>query len=270
MIRHIFTYTARELQPFIDWSYFLHAWGIGNKQCDSEQALQIKSDAIRLLDEQSDSIKIRALFALCEAHSEGEDIVIENERLPLLRQQHNDKERPNLCLSDFISPKSDNIGLFATSIDEVFEQKKEDDDYRNILKQTMADRLVEAAALLTHLKVRTNRDLWGYIPEEQLTIEELLHEKNRGIRPAIGYPSLPDQSVIFIIDRLLRLKDIGIKLTENGAMHPHASVCGLMFAHPQARYFAVGNITSEQLDDYAIRRNIPISELFKFLSKNVK
>ena len=119
-------------------------------------------------------------------------------------------------------------------------------------------------------QVRTDKELWGYVQDENLSIAELLQEKNQGIRPAVGYPSLPDQSIIFTFDRLLHVDEIGITLTPNGAMTPHASVCGMMIAHPQARYFAVGKISGEQLADYAQRRGTEAVELQKFLSKSIE
>jgi cobalamin-dependent methionine synthase I len=133
----------------------------------------------------------------------------------------------------------------------------------------LADRLAEATATLLHKLVRTEKELWGYSQNEILTIEELLAEKNQGIRPAIGYPSLPDQSIIFTIDKLLHLSEAGITLTPNGAMTPHASVCGLIIAHPSAQYFAVGKIDKEQLKDYAKRRNMSIENVSRFLVKNI-
>ena len=143
------------------------------------------------------------------------------------------------------------------------------DEYHNLIAQTLADRLAEATATLLHKKVRTESGLWGYAPNEELSLDELLAEKNQGIRPAVGYPSLPDQSIIFTIDSLLHLEDAGIVLTPNGAMTPHASVCGVMIAHPVAHYFAVGKIDSEQLGDYAARRGLQPSDIAKFLAKNI-
>ena len=140
----------------------------------------------------------------------------------------------------------------------------------HLLCQTLADRLAEATATLLHMQVRTDAELWGYSQGEELTIEELFLERNQGIRPAVGYPSLPDQSIIFDIDRLIYLDSIGIALTPNGAMTPHASVCGMMISHPLSRYFAVGRITEEQLADYAERRGTPTDLLRKFLSKNIE
>ena len=131
------------------------------------------------------------------------------------------------------------------------------------LAQTLADRLAEATAEVLHMEVR--RSLWGYAPDENLSVAELLREDFQGIRPAVGYPSMPDTSVNFIIDRLINLKQIGIRLTESGAMKPHASVSGLMFAHPKAHYFELGRIGEDQLRDYAHRRGLPVELIRRFL-----
>lgn len=267
MNRHRFSYTAKELLPFIDWSYFFHAWSISHRNSNSETALELQRDAIDIITNCNYCVNV--LFGLCDARSEGDNLLIDGTLLPLLRQQHNNGS-PNLCLSDFVSPYSDKIGLFATSIEKEFEESRDaNDPYQNLLIQTIADRLAEAAATLLHLRVRTNPELWGYAPDEHLTIEELNREQYQGIRPAVGYPSLPDQSVIFIIDKLLHLEDAGITLTESGAMRPHASVCGIMIAHPAARYFAVGSISEEQISDYAQRRGIEKKLLDKYLVKNI-
>ena len=124
----------------------------------------------------------------------------------------------------------------------------EQDPYKHLLVQTLSDRLAEAATEKMHEYVR--KEAWGYAKEENLGIADLLVEKYQGIRPAVGYPSLPDQSVNFLLDELLDMKQIGISLTENGAMYPHASVCGLMFSHPASEYFSVGKIGEDQLEDY--------------------
>lgn len=128
----------------------------------------------------------------------------------------------------------------------------EQDPYKHLLVQTLSDRLAEAATEKMHEYVR--KEAWGYAKDEILSMPDLLVEKYQGIRPAVGYPSLPDQSINFLLDELLDMKQIGITLTENGAMYPHASVCGLMFAHPAAEYFSVGKIGEDQLEDYARRR----------------
>lgn len=269
MKRKIFCYTAAQLQPYIDWGYFYHAWGIAPRDAESKPAQETRNDAIKLLQAAGDSIVAKAVFALCNAKGCDDNIIIEEHTtLPLLRQQHARAGEANICLSDFVSPHGDSIGLFATTVCNIGEQK-DCDDYKHLLTQTVASRLAEAAATLMHKEVRTNPELWGYAPDEQLTPEELNLEKYQGIRPAVGYPSLPDQSVIFIIDKLLQLNEIGIGLTPNGAMQPHASVCGIMISHPAARYFAVGNISREQFIDYASRRGLPPDQLHKFLFKNI-
>ena len=268
MKRHIFSYEITEVAPFIDWSYFLHAWGIAGTK-ESRLTEEVINDARSMLKEVENRYKTKALFALCDAKSEGENIIIEDTTLPLLRQQHCKEGAYNLCLSDFISPHGDKIGLFATSVENSFGQEYAKDDYLHLIAQTLADRLAEATATLLHKQVRTNKALWGYSPNEELTIEELLAEKNQGIRPAVGYPSLPDQSIIFTIDKLLLLNDAGITLTPNGAMTPHAAVCGIMIAHPAAQYFSVGKIDEAQLKDYAARRGVSCGEIRKFLAKNI-
>jgi cobalamin-dependent methionine synthase I len=147
------------------------------------------------------------------------------------------------------------------------ESSESDDAYKHLLVQTLSDRLAEAATEKMHEYVR--RKAWGYAPDEHLRIPELLIERFQGIRPAVGYPSLPDQSVNFLIDKLLGMNEIGISLTENGAMRPHASVCGLMFAHTAAEYFAVGKIGEDQLNDYSHRRGLDKEVMRKFLAANL-
>ena len=136
-----------------------------------------------------------------------------------------------------------------------------------MLVQTLADRLAEATAEKMHEQVR--KEYWGYAPDERLSIRQLHNEEFQGIRPAVGYPSLPDQSVNFLLDEMLDMQQIGIHLTENGMMQPHASVSGLMLAHPACRYFNVGKIDEEQLADYAKRRGMPIATMRKFLGANL-
>jgi cobalamin-dependent methionine synthase I len=137
------------------------------------------------------------------------------------------------------------------------------DPYQKMMMQLLADRLAEAAAERMHEEVR--KHYWGYASEENLTIAEMQQERFQGIRPAVGYPSLPDMSLNFLLDDLLDMQQVGIRLTESGMMCPHASVSGLMFAHPQARYFDVGRIGDDQLADYARRRGLPADDLRRFL-----
>ncbi len=268
MKSRLFSFRVSMLRPYVDWSYLFHAWGIGVSGQDGAEARQLKAEAEELLAANGDC-EVSAIFRLCNARSDGDNLIVEDEVLPLLRQQHALDNVPNLCLSDFVSPFGDNVGLFATSVNGDFGNRCDDDDYRRLLMQTLCDRLAEAAASHLHSRVRREKELWGYSPDEKFTPHELNSEPYTGIRPAVGYPSLPDQSVIFIIDRLLGLDKIGIALTGSGAMQPHASVCGLMFAHPSARYFGVGRISDEQFRDYARRRGLSECELRKFLVRNI-
>lgn len=298
----ILSYRIHEVSPYINWIYFFHAWGfpprfaaIANIHgCDvcraswlttfaveerskAAEAMQLFKEANRILDLLDRDYEVKSIFGLYPANSEGDNLLIYPQGegtppllFPLLRQQTpKTDDSPYLCLSDFIRPISlgvaDTIGAFASSIDADMEDLYERDPYKHLLVQTLSDRLAEAATEKMHEYVR--KVAWGYAPDENLSIPDLLVEKYQGIRPAVGYPSLPDQSVNFLLDELLDMSQIGITLTENGAMHPHASVCGLMFAHPASRYFAVGKIGEDQLLDYAARRGKSVEEVGKFLGK---
>ena len=215
-----------------------------------------------------------ALFLLLDAYSDGDDIIVSgNKRIPMLRQQ--EVGSGYRSLADFVAPLASaasssltsKIGLFATSVDMGLETDFSKDAYQKMMAQLLADRLAEAAAEALHLQVR--KHLWGYAPDENLSIADMLVEKFQGIRPAVGYPSLPDTSLNFVLDDLLDMKQIGIRLTESGAMKPHASVSGLMLAHPEARYFNLGKIGEDQLRDYARRRGLPIEVCRKFLAGNL-
>ena len=265
----IITYNISEIVPYINWAYFFYAWSMNGKAKDAQ--LELRSEAEKLLADMEGRYHTRAIFALCEANSEGDDIIINGTRVPMLRQQKVIPGKPNLCLADFIRPASsgikDTIGLFATSVDAAFTSNNEGDPYQRMLSQTLADRLAEATAEKFHEDVR--KKYWGYATDEQLTIKDLLAERYQGIRPAVGYPSIPDTSMNFLLYELLDMKGIGINLTESGMMVPHASVSGFMFAHPQSRYFDLGKIDDEQLEDYARRRNKPVEELRKYLASTL-
>ena len=265
---HALTYPVREVTPYISWSYFYHAWGFRGDGHRSSEAAKLRADALRMLADEEDRIRVCALYRLCRANAQGDDLLLDGDTLfPLLRQQtpHADGS-PLLCLSDFVRPLAtgipDTVGLFATTVHTCI--PPDDDPYRQLLLQTLSDRLAEAAAEKLHEYVR--RRAWGYAPDEDLPVSALLQGRYQGIRPAVGYPSLPDQSINFLVDRLLQLRRIGITLTENGAMHPHSSVSGLMLSHPAARYFAVGRIGTDQLLDYARRRGLAPDEARKFLA----
>ena len=271
----ILTYDISDLQPYINWVYFYFAWQLKDK---AEQQ-RIRSEAETFLQECEGHYQAYALFQIVEAHAEREDVLVESGklkvesgkrkvergRIPLLRQQ--EKGSQFLCLSDFVSPVADKIGLFATSVDAAMVSDFDDDPYQKMMAQLLADRLAEAAAERMHEEVR--KHYWGYAKDEQLSIEQMQQEQFQGIRPAVGYPSLPDASLNFLLDELLDFQQIGISLTESGAMRPHASVSGLMLSSPESHYFSVGRIGEDQLADYARRRQMPIDKMRKFLTANL-
>ena len=242
------TYEISQIVPYINWVYFYYAWGIHSRPEAEQQKL--RQEAEEALQQVEGRYHTYALFELYEAHSDGDDIVVNRskrgevrgERLPLL-------------------------GLFATSVSHGLETDFDADPYQKMLMQLLADRLAEATAERRHEEVRKN--YWGYAADERLSIAEMQVEHFQGIRPAVGYPSLPDTSLNFVIDELLDMKQIGIRLTESGAMKPHASVSGLMMAHPKARYFSIGKIGEDQLRDYARRRGLPVEVMRKFLAANL-
>ena len=177
--------------------------------------MRLRSEAETLLRQLNGRYHVYGLFGLFDANADGDDIILNGKRLPLLRQQQG--KPPYLCLSDFILPlsrgESDKIGLFATSVDMGLETDFDADPYQKMMVQLLADRLAEAAAERMHEQVR--KVYWGYAKDEVLSIPELLVEKFQGIRPAVGYPSLPDTSLNFVLDDLLDMKQIGIRLTES-------------------------------------------------------
>ena len=260
----IIDYDIHQLTPYINWDYFFYAWGMHNKPLSERQKLQ--EEAMSVLSDLEGKYKVHALFVLMDAHSEGDDIVLgDGRRIPLLRQQQPGSEC--LCLADFLHPEHDRIGLFATTVDMGLEKDFDNDTYLKMMVQLLADRLAEAAAECMHEAVR--KTYWGYAPDEQLTMQQLHVEQFQGIRPAVGYPSLPDTSLNFVLNELLDFHQIGIRLTESGAMKPHASVSGLMMAHPEAHYFSLGTIGEDQLADYARRRGLPVEVMRKFLTSNL-
>lgn len=275
-MRKLLTYRVAQVAPYINWLYFFHAWGMDGRKRETAQGQELLAAARKRLEAWSNRTT-KALFMVATGGSEGDNLEIEGTRIPLLRQQRAQAGSPSLCLSDFVRPLSlggDKIGLFATTIPPSDEECgcsdgccNLHDPYEHLLVQTLSDRLAEATAELMHQEVRTC--YWGYVPDEKLTIEELHAERFQGIRPAIGYPSLPDFSINFILDRLLHMQEIGITLSPSGMMQPHASVSGLMLAHPQSRYFDVGPIDETQLADYAHRRGMPLEEVKKFLARNL-
>lgn len=291
-------FEIHDLSEYINWIYFFHAWGFQPKYsaiadihgCDSckamwlvsfpeeerskaAEAMQLHKEATRMLNSLDGRFKVHAMYRLMDANSDGDNLVLNGDFVfPLLRQQSRvNPDDPFLCLADFVRPIgsgiTDTIGCFATTIDTEMENEFSGDDYNMMLCKTLAERLAEAAAERIHEIIR--KEVWGYAPDEKLSIKELLREDYCGIRPAVGYPSLPDISVNFLLDELLDMKKIGITLTDNGMMNPHASVSGLMFSHPQSRYFSIGKIDEVQLADYARRRGKSVDEIRRFLRTNL-
>lgn len=267
------TYSISELTPFINWLYFYHAWGLSGKPREDKE--KMKQEALQMLASWEEKYHTHAIFRLFEVCSEGDDLIFflseKKLRFPMLRQQHPlAPGEPNLCLADFIRPLSqgirDQVGVFCTSVDGTIIDEYRHDDYLNMMAQTLSDRLAEATAEKLHEEVRRDRAYWGYAPDENLTVEQQHREEYQGIRPAIGYPSLPDTSANFLIDQLIDMKQAGIRLTETGMMTPHASVSGFMFAHPKSRYFELGKIGDDQLRDYARRRGVPVELMRRFLA----
>lgn len=284
--------TVNALRPYIDWTPFFLTWELhgrypeifGNAEFGDE-AKKLFDDANELL-EQIDREKllgIKGVVGIFPANSSGDDITIYTDdsrssvlmRVHTLRQQQEkSKGEPNLALADFIAPAEsgikDYIGAFAVTaglgIEKILKRfSAEHDDYHRILTQALADRLAEAFAEMLHEKVR--RELWGYAPGELLGSEDLLREKYRGIRPAPGYPACPDHTEKAELFTLLNAEAVtGITLTETYAMNPAASVSGFYFAHPAARYFVLGKIGRDQVEDYAARKGMSVEETEKWLA----
>lgn len=283
MVRKVLTYEISELVPYINWLYFYHAWGLSGKPQVEKERMQC--EALFMLDSWEGKFHAHAVFCLLDANADGDDILVypregECVRIPMLRQQKpSSSEEPNLCLADFVRPlrsssssgsamgEKDRIGVFCTTVDGMVMEMYRKDDYQSMLVQTLCDRLAEATAERMHEQVR--RTYWGYAPDEQLTMEQTHREEYQGIRPAVGYPSIPDTSVNFILDSLLDMKEVNVRLTETGMMTPHASVSGLMFAHPKARYFEIGKVGEDQLRDYAHRRGVPVEVMRRFLQSSL-
>ncbi len=238
----------RQIVHLINWREFLWEWGL-NPNGTGIEAERLINDAKRLMDGDMANALITARIALLPAVRQNDDIIINNTyRLPTLRSQTpNPVTQSCPSIADFIAEADDHIGLFAVTVNS---PKSADTEYKDMLRQTIAHRFAEAATEYIHQYACVS--LWGL-------------DKKCGIRPAIGYSSLPDQSLIFELDRFLKFDEIGIKLTENGAMSPSASTAGLVIVNNSARYFEIGTITDEQCNDYCVRRNITLSDLNRFL-----
>jgi len=291
--RRVVEPSIESLIPFIDWTFFFSAWelkgrfpAIFDHPEYGAAARDLYDHARTLLDRIARERRLRAkgVYGFWPANTIGDDIAVyaddarktELIRFHMLRQQEPiaDK-RPNRSLADFIAPRSsgvpDYLGAFAVTAglgcDElVAEFEAQHDDYNAIIVKALADRLAEAFAESLHAQAR--RD-WGYAKDERLSQDDLIAEKYRGIRPAFGYPACPDHTEKAALFRLLHAPEIGIELTESFAMTPPASVSGLYFSHPQAKYFNVGRIGRDQLEDYARRKDMPLDVAERWLAPNL-
>ncbi|MEJ2858707.1 MULTISPECIES: methionine synthase [unclassified Saccharothrix] len=268
-----------ELRAMIDWQFFFLAWEVKGKYpavLDNPVAQELFDDANTLLDEivAAGSFQARGVLGFWPASSNGDDLVLETEsgevRFPMLRQQTAKPDsRPNRSLADYVAPSGDHLGAFAVGIHGAetlaARYEAENDDYRAIMVKTLADRLAEAFAEYIHLHARQE---W-FEPGSQPVLEELHAEKFRGIRPALGYPACPDHSQKETLFSLLDARSVGLDLTESFAMTPAAAVSGLIFANPAARYFTVGRIGRDQVQDYAKRSGVPVAEVERWLRPNL-
>jgi len=285
-------YPLSILRKYIDWTPFFQTWELKGKYpvifedaVVGKETKKLFEDANKILDKliTEKSLKANGVFGLFSANSIGDDIEVYSDDkregvltvFHSLRQQMQKTEtQPNIALADFIAPKearlADYIGAFAVTagigIEKLTEYyEKNHDDYNSILVKALADRLAEAFA--EHLHELVRKKYWGYSPEEKLKNEELIKEKYIGIRPAPGYPAQPDHTEKALIFDLLQVeKNAGIKLTESMAMYPAASVSGLYFAHPEAKYFNVGKIEKDQVLDYHRRKGMSVEDLERWLS----
>jgi 5-methyltetrahydrofolate--homocysteine methyltransferase len=282
------------LREYIDWTPFFHTWElkgvyprIFEHEKYGEQARQIFADGNALLDTiiKEKSLRARGVYGFFRANAVGDDVALyedgaattELARLHFLRQQTaKDANEPARCLADFVAPVgcglADHLGGFAVTtghglreLTETF--KAQHDDYNAIMAEALADRLAEAFAEYLHARAR---EQWGYGRVEDLTKEQLIHEEYRGIRPAAGYPACPDHTEKGTLWRLLDVeRNTGMTLTESFAMWPGSSVSGLYFAHPESRYFTLGKIGRDQVDDYHARKNMTVAEVERWLGPNL-
>ncbi len=266
----------KTLTRFVDWQFFFLAWELKGKFpaiLERPEARELYDDALALLGEltAAESLQPRGVYGFWPAASEGDDVALaDGTRFCFLRQQsdHGDA-RPNRCLADYVAPSGDAIGAFAVGVHRADElaagYEADHDDYRSIMVKALADRLAEAFAEWLHAEVRR---AW-YASGEELSSDDLIRERYRGIRPAFGYPACPDHSEKEKLFRLLHAGEAGLELTETCATMPAASVSGVYFAHPEARYFSVGRIGRDQAEDYAARKGVSLAEAERWLGPNL-
>lgn len=293
-VKQLIDYPLQELRKYIDWTFFFLTWGLKGHFpqifADGEQGEEAKklyAEANEFLDEiiEKKMLQANAVFGIWPANSDGDDVILyEDEtrqkevgRFFHIRQQEKKKEGlTNFCLSDFVAPvesgKIDYCGGFATTGGIGIEKWKDayradNNDFKAIMLEALADRLSEAFAELLHLQVR--KDYWGYAPDENQTLDDLLKVNYQGIRPAIGYPACPEHSEKENLFKILKAQEVGITLTEHFAMYPNASVSGQYFVHPESRYFSLEKIGRDQVADYAKRKGETVEFIEKFLPTNL-
>jgi len=293
-IRTITEQSLDDLIPYIDWSPFFHTWELKGRYPSifedatvGPKATELYDDARRLLDEiiHKKLLIAKGVYGFFVAATVGDDIALYKDAsrtatlmtIHTLRQQSEKPQgQPNLALADYVAPqdsgRTDHIGAFAVTagigLDELcLKFDKDHDDYNSIMSKALADRLAEAFAEYLHKQAR---EAWGYGKGEKLTSEDLIREKYRGIRPAPGYPACPDHTEKRLLFDLLQVEQrAGITLTESFAMLPVASVSGFYFAHPEAKYFSVGKIGKDQVEDYARRKGRDLRSIERWLSPNL-
>jgi 5-methyltetrahydrofolate--homocysteine methyltransferase len=293
--KYFFDYPLEEIRPFIDWTFFFHAWKMNGRYpailsdpVKGPEAHKLFDEAQELLDAVTEKkmILARGVIGFYPCNAVGDDVEIYNDdnRTKVLQtfrflrnQQKKAPGQPNLNLADFVAPKEsgfvDYMGGFAVTAGLGVEEwvgvyEKELDDYNAIMIKILADRLAEAFAEMMHQRVR--KEFWGYASAEQIDIPSMIREEYQGIRPAPGYPACPEHSEKRVLFDLLEAdQQIGIHLTENYAMFPGASVSGFYFSHPQAQYFNLGRISKDQVIDYARRKNISVERAEKLLNTNL-
>jgi len=287
-VRALDDFPLEKLEPYIDWAPFFSTWELRGRYPDilnEPRAKELYDDARELLSEIIGNrlLKARGVFGFWPANAAGDDVELYTDesrrevrtRLHTLRQQQATNTKLNLALADFVAPKEsgipDYVGGFAVTAgigvdDLVARFQRDHDDYNSIMTKALADRLAEAFAELLHKEART---AWGFGEAENLSHEELIAEKYRGIRPAAGYPASPDHTEKRTLFDLLGAEKLGIELTESFAMSPAASVSGLYFGHPEARYFSVGKIGKDQVFDYHLRKDMSLRLVERWLGPNL-
>ena len=265
------------LREYIDWQFFFHAWELKGKYpaiLDQPAARELFDDAQRLLDEivSDNLLRARGVYGFWPAGSDGDDVVLgEGTRFSFLRQQSDyGDSRPNRSLADYVAPDGDHLGAFAVTAgigaDELAARfAAENDDYQAIMAKALADRLAEAFAEYLH---EVARRAW-YEAGPKLPTEQLIAERFRGIRPAFGYPACPDHSEKPKLFALLGAEEAGLALTETYAMTPAASVSGIYLGHPEARYFSIGRLDRDQVEDYASRKGVSTEQAERWLRPNL-